>query len=402
MERTTQQAFRCWMVDDSPSVLLVMAKFLQELAPSWQFSAFESGQALLDALESQTAPDLLILDLHMEGIDGIELLRHLSHRNISFRLVICSGAPVRLLHSVSELCRTAGLPLIGSLLKPVTVQAIHSLIRMVQEPLALATSTRPIGQLQVHEVIRALQQHQFYCVYQPIIRLKDNKLTGIEMLGRCAHPSRGLVPPDDFIASLEKYGLIAEHTFEVLNQALQDLRNWNLAGLPLDMSINLSAQMLTDLSLPEKLTKLVERHQIPPQQIHLEITEGCFNGETAVRLEILNRLVLRGFHLSIDDFGTSFSSLERLHELPFDTVKLDKKFIQRALHDEGYRASVESTLMMAHRLHMQIIAEGIETLEGWTMIHNSGCDACQGYYVARPMTGDQLLAWSEQWQLQHQ
>lgn len=334
----------------------------------------------------------------MGGMDGIELLRHLATRRCRSQLVICSGAPVRVLQSVGELCRTLQLPLLGTLLKPVTKQAVSDLVRLANPPAVSEHVRLAQPPLQVHEVLRALQQQQFYPVYQPIIELRNNTLRGFEVLSRCRHPSRGLVPPDEFISSLGKYGLIQLHTFDNLEMALRDLQGWLAQGLDLELSVNLSPQMLDDLTLPEQFCRLLDSYHIPYHRLHLEVTESSCAGTMATRLDILNRLVLRGFHLSIDDFGTSFSSSERLQELPFDTVKLDKGYIQRALTDEACRASVESTLMMARRPDMRIVAEGIETVAGWNMIHNAGCDMCQGFYVAAPMQAAQVLPWCQQWQ----
>lgn len=389
---------QCWLVDDSPTVRQVLLHLLHEHAPTWQLREFAGGAELLQQLTDSQAPELILIDLNMAGMDGIELLRHLASRHCKSQLVICSGAPVRVLQSVGELCRALQLRLLGTILKPVTIQAVTDLVRLVQQPQQLAQQRPATAPLQVHEVLRALQQHQFYPVYQPIIDLRNNSLRGFEVLSRCSHPSRGLVPPDAFIGSLEKYGLIQLHTFDNLEMALRDLQGWLAQGLDLELSVNLSPQLLDDLSLPEQLCQLLDSYQIPYSRLHLEVTESSCAGTVATRLDILNRLVLRGFHLSIDDFGTSFSSLERLQELPFDTVKLDKGYIQRALTDEACRASVESTLMMARRLDMRIVAEGIETLAGWNMIHNAGCDMCQGYYVAAPMQAAQVLSWCQQWQ----
>lgn len=388
----------CWLVDDSPTVRQVLLHLLHETAPTWELREFAGGAELLQQLELSAAPELVLIDLNMAGMDGIELLRHLAARHCSSRLVICSGAPVRVLQSVGELCRALKLQLLGTILKPITIHAVTDLVRLVQQPSAPISEQATPTPLQVHEVLRALQQHHFYPVYQPIIDLRNNSLRGFEVLSRCSHPSRGLVPPDAFIGSLEKYGLIQLHTFDNLEMALRDLQSWLEQGLDLELSVNLSPQLLDDLTLPEQLCQLLDSYHIPYSRLHLEVTESSCAGTLATRLDILNRLALRGFHLSIDDFGTSFSSLERLQELPFDTVKLDKGYIQRALTDEACRASVESTLMMARRLDMRIVAEGIETVAGWNMIHNAGCDMCQGYYVAAPMQAAQVLSWCQQWQ----
>lgn len=393
-----QAELQCWLVDDSPTVRQVLLHLLHKQAPTWQLHEFASGADLLRQLSNSRAPELILIDLNMAGMDGIELLRHLAARSCNSQLVICSGAPVRVLQSVGELCRALQLKLLGTILKPVTIQAVTDLVRLVEQPQRTEPHKPVTAPLQVHEVLRALQQHQFYPVYQPIIDLRNNSLRGFEVLSRCIHPSRGLVPPDAFIGSLEKYGLIQLHTFDNLEMALRDLQGWLEQGLDLELSVNLSPQLLDDLTLPEQLCQLLDSYQIPYTRLHLEVTESSCAGTVATRLDILNRLVLRGFHLSIDDFGTSFSSLERLQELPFDTVKLDKGYIQRALTDEACRASVESTLMMARRLDMRIVAEGIETLAGWNMIHNAGCDMCQGYYVAAPMQAAQVLSWCQQWQ----
>lgn len=395
----------CWVVDDSAAITRLVGNILDIHFNPKSINLFNDPHQAATRLEqtTYTLPHLIFIDLNMPGMDGIEFLRHLAKANYKGGLVVCSGMSPRLLKSVEELAKTHGLNIIGSIIKPIKEQAIVNLV----EKFILSTQDHkqqidnPEPKILIYELIRALKEHQFMIMYQPIVDLETKRPYGVEILTQLNHPHRGIIAPDKFIHQLEFHGLIAEHTYASLEHALAQWQQWQQQGLNLHLSINLSVCMLHDLTMPDKIMALLNKHQAPPEILHIEVTESCLSSHPAALLEILNRLNLRGIHLSIDDFGTGFSSLERLHELPMDTVKLDKKFITEALQSEAYRSSLEATIVMAKRLNLKLVAEGVEDVAAWNMVNHCGVNYVQGYYVAKALAGAELLPWSEQWNQSH-
>jgi EAL domain-containing protein (putative c-di-GMP-specific phosphodiesterase class I) len=179
----------------------------------------------------------------------------------------------------------------------------------------------------------------------------------------------------------------------LLRAALQEGARIHAAGFPLLISINLSALWLDDLDLPDLLLRAVREVGMQPADIMLEVTETGLTKDLATTLDVLSRLRLKGFGLSIDDFGIGYSSFEQLGRIPFTEMKLDRSFVNRAVRDAASLAILESSMAMAHRLDLSTVAEGVETERELQLMRTLGCDSIQGYLVARPMPTDKLLRW---------
>jgi EAL domain-containing protein (putative c-di-GMP-specific phosphodiesterase class I) len=167
------------------------------------------------------------------------------------------------------------------------------------------------------------------------------------------------------------------------------------------VSVNLSSQSLNDLSLPEILSKVVRAAGIDPRRITLEITETGMAANTATSLEVINRLSLREFRLSIDDFGVGQSNMQKLKNMPFSELKVDKCFVQEAHDHSVAKAIVESSVKLAHTINMQVVAEGTETQEDLDFVIKAGCDQIQGYAIAQPMAAESFLLWKSIWEAGH-
>ncbi|HCK82850.1 MAG TPA: EAL domain-containing protein [Candidatus Competibacter sp.] len=235
---------------------------------------------------------------------------------------------------------------------------------------------------------RALEQREFEVFYQPIINLATGALKGFEALVRWRHPERGLVSPADFIPVAEETMLIVPLGREVLADACRRLATWSRCypeRMPITLCVNLSSRQLLDGGLFEDIRRLLAETGCDPALLELEITESVLIDNSDTARALLNSLRDLSIRLSLDDFGTGYSSLSYLHQFPFDTIKIDRTFIQTMDQSDGRLEIVRAIIALARALGKNVVAEGLETLEQVDLLTSLGCDFGQGYYFARPM-----------------
>jgi len=262
--------------------------------------------------------------------------------------------------------------------------------------IALVTALRraiPAGDLTLHyQPQLALGDGPPGAQDQPLRRSR-RRLTGVEALVRWRHPERGLIPPDEFIPLAEATGLIKGLTERVLALALSQCCAWRRAGLRLPVSVNLSAWNLRDPRLVQTVAELLQAHDVPPAWLRLEMTESAIMADTERAVAVLSQLVALGVRVSVDDYGTGYSSLGYLKRLPVDELKIDKSFVRDMARDETDAAIVRSTVGLAHTLGLRVVAEGVEDEATWAQLAAMGCDAAQGYIISRPVTAHALGRW---------
>jgi len=243
------------------------------------------------------------------------------------------------------------------------------------------------------ELRQAIDGNQLLLYYQPKIDLKTGHLMGVETLLRWIHPEHGMIPPDQFIILAEQTGLIQPLTRWVLEAAMHQCKTWHQAGMEVTVSVNLSARNLLDPEFPDWVAELLERQQVMPDWVILEITESAIMTDPERAMEILKRFNAMRLRLSIDDFGTGYSSLAYLKRLPVEEIKVDKSFVLDMLRNEDDALIVISIINLVHNLGRKVVAEGIENKETWDRLVVFGCDAAQGYYMGRPMPAAVLAQW---------
>ncbi len=243
------------------------------------------------------------------------------------------------------------------------------------------------------ELRRALDRRELVLFYQPKAVLADGEVHAVEALLRWEHPVRGLVAPDDFIPAAQQTGLIKPLTRYVIDEALRQCRSWQDEGLRLAIAVNLSARNLLDADLPELVAALLERWNVEPCLLELEITESAMLADPVRTKLILERLSAMGIRLSIDDFGTGYSSLAYLKRLPVSEIKVDRSFVLNMETDEDDATIVRSTIDLARNLGLDVVAEGVETKAVWDRLRTLGCTAAQGYYLSRAIPPAALRTW---------
>ncbi len=251
----------------------------------------------------------------------------------------------------------------------------------------------PVRLAMVGELKKGLQENQVLLHYQPKVDLETGKIVGAEALVRWQHPTRGLLPPAEFVPMAEHTGLIKPLSRYVLNMALSQCREWRDEGMDLKVSVNLSTRDLLDPHLPQDVSQLLSRWRLPASSVELEITESTMMVDPQRSLEVLKRLHNMGIALSIDDFGTGYSSLSYLKELPVNELKIDRTFVEAMTSNRGDAFIVRSTIDLAHNLSLQVVAEGVEDQATMDELAGLGCNVAQGFHLSRPLPPQDFTTW---------
>jgi diguanylate cyclase (GGDEF)-like protein len=243
------------------------------------------------------------------------------------------------------------------------------------------------------ELRRAVDRDELKLYYQPKVSLHSAHVSAVEALIRWEHPTRGLVPPAQFIPFAEHTGYIKLLTRWVIREAVRQCGEWLRDGLTLQVSVNISARDLMNRDLPEHVAELLAEHDVTPGLLCLEITESGFMEDPAHAQKVLDRLAELGVKLSIDDYGTGYSSLSYIMKLPVQELKIDQSFISRMATNPVISTIVRSTIDLGHNLGLQVVAEGVEDIAVWNLLRSLGCDDAQGFFMSKPLNARDLTQW---------
>jgi|CXWL01.1.fsa_nt_gi EAL domain-containing protein (putative c-di-GMP-specific phosphodiesterase class I) len=387
---------RILVLDDELLMLKVHAQMLVHLGFTSVATAQSGHEALALMDHENRAPDLILLDLGMPAMDGIEFIRRLVDRKFGGRLILVSGEDERVLRTVDKLAEAHHIRVLGHLRKPVPVDKLNSLLRRWRPP----SSTFEIAWKRMYsadDLNLAIEGNQLVVHYEPQVAVHTGELVGVEALVRWRHPHDGMVIPQQFVRVAEDAGLIHKLTRFVFEQALTQAAIWRDAGLPVRMAVNVSIDALSSLDFADFAANQAARAGIAPKDVIVEVTESRLMQDIRAPLEVLTRLHLMRFQLSIDDFGTGYSSLAQLQDIPFSELKIDRGFVHRAAADQTVQTMYRTCLGLAKQLKMLAVAEGVEDRSDWEFVRGSECDVAQGYFIARAMPPENLLSWVAKW-----
>jgi diguanylate cyclase (GGDEF)-like protein/PAS domain S-box-containing protein len=243
------------------------------------------------------------------------------------------------------------------------------------------------------ELPRAIQNRELVLHYQPKLDIHTGELAGIEALVRWQHPTRGLIPPGDFVPAAEKTGLIQPLTRYVLDEALSELARWQQQGHELTVAVNLSMRNLHDPTLPDQVAQLLRKWDQLGECLTFEITESAIVSDPAGTKDVIRQLKELGVGISIDDFGTGYTSLAYLARLAITQLKIDRSFVLNMDSDADNAAIVRSIITLGHDLNLEVVAEGVETANAYDQLALLGCDTIQGYWLSRPLPPTELSQW---------
>lgn len=367
---------RLLVVDDDPDIGALIVQVAEGLGFKTAF--VERANGLLDTCWTFD-PNLIILDLMMPGVDGVQCLRSLADAKCGADIILFSGVDARVLNTAARLGESHGLRIRDLLHKPIAVDDLEAVLARFIGP--------PPSDLAAE--LRAAISNRDICVhYQPKVTLTAGDawmVTGIEALARWPDPLRGMVSPSEFVPLAERTGLIGDLTDLVLELAIQHAGMLRNCGHAIDLAVNLSPLILVDPEAPDRLSRMLTEHRVENYRFVVEITESAAMADGTLTMENLTRFRLKDMKLSMDDFGTGYSSLVQLYRMPFNELKIDKSFVMEVDAKEEARVIVRSIIDLAHNLNLTVCAEGVETPETLDFLRSIGCDQAQGYLISKPL-----------------
>lgn len=377
------------LVDDDPIQTIILQAYFAKLDCQAIIEANNAKKAL-EILQERTDIDLIVSDLMMPDMDGMELLRALKSIGFSGKIALVSSLEQAILNSARKLGELHQLQIIGTCRKPLNRQSLDDVFQ------APALAARPSWRVPRHQtehvcVTRGLDEGLFIPYYQPKVDVRTGRIIGVEALARWQHWSKSLLTPDVFMPVIYESRLTGMLTFCLLDHVLRDMAQWKRSGLEFKVAINITAREVADLSFPDRLREKLKQSGIAPSLIALEITENEVLEFNATSLEVLSRLRMLGIDIAIDDFGTGYSNLKALREFPYTELKIDQSFIRGMAKDSFSQESVRTAATLGRQLNMRLLAEGVETAEEWEFVKQRGIDEIQGYYVAKPMPAADFL-----------
>ncbi|NEX63473.1 EAL domain-containing response regulator [Noviherbaspirillum galbum] len=359
----------------------------------------QNGREALKILsDASSRIDISFVDLNMPGMDGIELVRHLANGEHAGAVALTSALGSALLFSVETMSKAYGIDVLGTFEKPATPEVLERLIGNYKpSSRARGDAQQALPQFSLDDIHAALAQNQFEPFFQPKVELATGKVKAVEAFARWRHPAHGILTPKAFIPVLEQSGSMERLTWRIIERSVAACRSWHDRGLMLSVSINLSATALSEAGLAERILAHIHEHGIEPAFLTIEITELMAMTDSPVCLENLARLRMKGFGLSVDDYGTARSNMQQLLRIPFLDLKIDRSFVAGAAQNEQMRIALSSCLDLARKLRRNSVAVGVETREDWDLLRGLGCTYAQGFYIAKPMEREAVPDWIDEW-----
>jgi EAL domain-containing protein (putative c-di-GMP-specific phosphodiesterase class I)/DNA-binding NarL/FixJ family response regulator/HPt (histidine-containing phosphotransfer) domain-containing protein len=388
-----QRDIHCALIVDDDIVASHFAAAMLSALGVEDVKVASSGEAALALLERyRWQVDLVMTDLRMPYFDGIEFIRVLAEKSFGGKLAIGSGLEESMVHSAADFAAASALNYCGFIRKPFSFKALSRLLNKASQTASKGPTGEKEYKVEAGEILAGMRNDEFDVYLQPIVDAHSLETHTLEALARW-HGEHGFIPIESVIAAAERHGIMNQLSELLFTKALICGAMLAREGFNLRLAINVSSSWLSDARLPEFMLASCKATGFPVENIVLELTETGATANMAQALEVLTRLRLHGFRLSIDDFGAGYSSLERLQRIPFSELKIDRSFVRKAAEYEQSRTVLAYSLEMARQLNLDTVAEGVETERDLQLVRDLGCDSVQGWIVARPMRLAETLEW---------
>jgi len=373
------------IIEDDSFHAAILQKLLTTLTDS-SISVVRNGREAFEFLSIQS-PDVIFCDLNMPGMDGVEFIRHLAATELRPFIVVTSGVTNDVINSVVDMAKSYGLDSIIKLAKPISKETLYTLLSQQLYPQKKQAECLSIAvEVNELEVRHALLNDHFEPFFQGHYCSKSGTLLGAEALVRWKHEQFGWLTPDKFLPIIMKLDLSYALSCQMLRSSLEAASKWHALGEKIQLSINVLPSDIEREDFADKVFEAVEQARFPTNKLTLEVTEVEMTQDIGRALDNMSRLRMRGVTISIDDFGTGFSSISQLINSPFSELKIDRLFVERMSDSPKHFAALQCMINLGKSLDLRLVAEGIETATQAKMMSKLGCHALQGYLFNKPMS----------------
>ncbi|WP_456296762.1 EAL domain-containing response regulator [Vibrio sp. AK197] len=369
------------ILDDQPITLNMVSLILKKNNVTDIYCCHQATQAL-DIIKNNHI-DLVLSDLIMPNMDGIEFINNLSRLDYQGQIAIMSSAKSDIVSVANHLCKLLHIKTDYVVKKPISQQQIEDIIfDMRAKNQKKIDSDTLLPSLTIKDLLFGLENRQISTYYQPQVSFDNREIIGVEALARWNHPEHGLIYPNIFIPMIEAHHLEKELFDVVLDQILRDI---SLGLIPYNVSVNLTQIDLEDPDFTDKLIKICKFYNVEHSKLTLELSEHGIYSDSVDLVTNISRLRLNNFGISIDDFGIGKTSYFQLSKIPVTEIKIDRSFISDCFNDETSKSIVKSICMLSKELNVKLVAEGVEDEVTWNLLKDYGVDICQGYFTGKPM-----------------
>jgi len=374
-------------VDDERDFLDLIAELAEDVG--YEVVATDNPDAFRQAMGNHR-PSLVLLDLQIPGMDGVEALRALAKQGTQAGVILMSGLDQRVLTSAKQLGESLGLKMLATLQKPLMIEDIEAVL------------TRHLGaptHLTSDDLRRAVEEGELCVHYQPMLSHESRgwRVTGAEALVRWQHPRYGLLYPMEFLHLADDHHITTAIADFVLIDAIRQIGHWRSRGLDLCVAVNLAQRLVKDLEFPDRLGCILQEYNVPGSQLTLEVREDAADHDSELVMDIYTRLRVKGVGLALDDFGVGPSSFTHLYKMPFSILKIDRELIKQVPADRSTSVAVRAVVQLAHALSLRVSAEGVETSLAFDFVNEIGCDHVQGDFFAKAMPASELETFIASW-----
>lgn len=376
------------IIDDDPLFQQVAELALQKCGFSSVCTANDGVEGIELLKAASRNIDLVLCDLEMPNMDGARVISELAGMGFPGKIIIVSGTDFVVWESVLRMGKLANANIVGALRKPFKIEKLRHLI---DRPKRLPGNGAYLIEREC--LVDALETRKLKPFFQPKIDLSSFQVTGFEVLCRHVSDDGTISPPLPYIDSATCHSMIGSLTKSMIDQTIEQTADWNEHIGEFGLAINMSPSCILNPDLPDRITRKFESAGVDPRTITFEVTEDRLMAEQPVILEVLSRLRLAGFNLSLDDFGTGAASIEQIRKFPFHEVKIDRQFILNATYDEFSYLTIEAAVKLSKLRGMTVVAEGIETEESLQLVKQLGVSSAQGFLFSPAIAPDAVLDW---------